>query len=516
MAIELELNTPAADALQNAVQSKLVELEWATGQEDAALAEYIMLSVASGKAQDEITAELANDFLSLDPSDANVVGFVSWLMPQAEQASNGGVSAAPQGQETIAEFTDGTNQDADMDDATSSVQDGGMYAKSSPTVLETHLANNIIRPTGPKSMRNGGKTRGNSMLTHMNKAMDRRTTDSPLHKIRGGAGVGKGARGAAPRGPRGNANGHGMNMNAQQLQQLGNMAQPMSNPMMNMGGQNMNMDPAQMMAMMQMFMGQQPQMAGNFGGQMNGGKSLFDRVSGRGRGRGRGGRGGSYSDRGQSASQQGDGASDAMDLTSEVDGASANGNNLDPANTLCRFNQRCTKPDCAFAHASPAAPPYANIDMGVECSFGIKCKNHKCVGKHPSPASAQKEVCRFYPNCTNPVCPYDHPKGAAPCRNGADCKVEGCTFFHSQTPCKFRPCTNPSCPYKHEEGQKADTNVSKGGNKIWVNPEIEGGEKAHVSERKFVDNTATTEELILPGKAEEAQQQQAPAEEMIA
>jgi hypothetical protein len=77
------------------------------------------------------------------------------------------------------------------------------------------------------------------------------------------------------------------------------------------------------------------------------------------------------------------------------------------------------------------------------------------------------------------------------CRNGADCSVEGCKFTHFQTACKFNPCLNPTCPYKHAEGQKG-----KFGDKVWTSPEA--GDKAHVSDRKFVEDENAPEELIKP------------------
>ncbi|KAI9012044.1 hypothetical protein CLU79DRAFT_771086 [Phycomyces nitens] len=72
--------------------------------------------------------------------------------------------------------------------------------------------------------------------------------------------------------------------------------------------------------------------------------------------------------------------------------------------------------------------------------------------------------CRFYPYCTNPVCPFMHPAPAppapsqripVPCNNGADCKRPDCHFTHPndstpETICKYDGvCTRPKCFYKH-------------------------------------------------------------------
>lgn len=165
----------------------------------------------------------------------------------------------------------------------------------------------------------------------------------------------------------------------------------------------------------------------------------------------------------------------------------------DPSTTMCYFNLTCTRADCHFVHQSPAAPPGTPVDMTDTCSFGAACKNRKCVGKHPSPASAgpakAQEDCKFFPNCTNPACPFRHPT-TAPCRNGADCTTPNCKFAHSKVPCKFDPCLNPACPFKHHEGQKRGAFQDK----IWVG--ASQGEKDHVSDRKFVDDTAGDEDLV--------------------
>jgi len=80
------------------------------------------------------------------------------------------------------------------------------------------------------------------------------------------------------------------------------------------------------------------------------------------------------------------------------------------------------------------------------------------------------------------------------CRNGADCKLEGCKFTHIKTMCKYNPCLNALCEFKHVEGQKRGVFDDK----VWM---AQGNqEKGHVSERKFVDDTAVEEELIVPGE----------------
>ncbi|XP_062292914.1 zinc finger CCCH domain-containing protein 14 isoform X2 [Scomber scombrus] len=74
----------------------------------------------------------------------------------------------------------------------------------------------------------------------------------------------------------------------------------------------------------------------------------------------------------------------------------------------CKYDARCTKPDCPFTHVSrrgPVAPP-----------------------PRPAVQPAQTtSVCRFFPECKKMDCPFYHPK---PCRFAGLCKRAGCTFYH--------------------------------------------------------------------------------------
>ncbi|KAM4529305.1 zinc finger CCCH domain-containing protein 14 [Fundulus diaphanus] len=77
----------------------------------------------------------------------------------------------------------------------------------------------------------------------------------------------------------------------------------------------------------------------------------------------------------------------------------------------CKYDARCTKPDCPFTHVSrrgTVAPP-------------------------PRPAvqpSQSATVCRFFPECKKVDCSFYHPK---PCRFATRCKRAGCTFYHPTT-----------------------------------------------------------------------------------
>ncbi|XP_032398445.1 zinc finger CCCH domain-containing protein 14 isoform X3 [Etheostoma spectabile] len=77
----------------------------------------------------------------------------------------------------------------------------------------------------------------------------------------------------------------------------------------------------------------------------------------------------------------------------------------------CKYDARCTKPDCPFTHVSrrsTAAPPPRPAVQPVQTT----------------------SVCRFFPECKKMDCAFYHPK---PCRFAAQCKRAGCTFYHPTT-----------------------------------------------------------------------------------
>ncbi|KAK7743687.1 hypothetical protein SLS62_010519 [Diatrype stigma] len=499
MAVEIALNTPLAEALNTAIHPKLVEVGWATeAAEASALSEYIILMLVNRKSQDQLASELAADVLNLSPDDPDVREFAKWLFEQidafgGQSGANGGAPSNP---------ADEPSQDG----ATAMEQDTEMSITNDP-------AAELNAPTGPRSMRNGnarGGGREKRLFGQMAKAMDR-SNDSVLHRVRGSTGNERinAHNRAPPTGPRGSggrlnnratnnrASGivHGLN-NMAQTQGMGGM--PGAPGMNGMNDMNWMMQPGsqeqifsllqqqnQMMAALQQQLTQQ-----NTGGNNRGhGRSLFDRVqNSRGNNFRRGGHHANgfrphHNDTANSNGANGDGE--------DVEMSQSKRDPPNPESVICKYNLACTMKDCKFAHQSPAAPPGVTIDLNDVCSYGAACKNHKCVGRHPSPATKRahqnEQDCKFFPNCTNPKCPFKHPEMPI-CRNGGDCAVEGCKFTHLQTLCKYKPCTNRFCAYKHEEGQKGVFQ-----DKVWT----ADGPKEHVSERRFVDSSP--EELVVPG-----------------
>lgn len=533
MSVEILADSPLAQALNSAIQPKLVEVGWSAGGGDESdLAEYIILMLANSKTQEQVAAELSSDLLGLGPDDPGARDFSQWLFNQVEfltSQQNGTAGPTPDGQEAPNGAPDA---DADMGDVSDS-GDGNVYAILPVDLSDPDLRlpskpprrlTSDTRPTGPKSMRNGTNTsrpRDKRMLGHLAKAMDR-SHDSILHRVRpqnGNERINTHSR-APPTGPRQQASGRG-GIQGMNNRMNGRMNGPgMGGMPMQQGAaaQNiMNMSPQQQLdlyamleqqsrLMAQMLGPQQQQMGMGRGGpmqvgnnfqQQQNGRSLFDRVQPNHRpqqnnnsrkfGQDRFGAQNHQQPHQQTGS---DAPSSSMDVE-----MSQEKKDLDPENTKCRFNLTCGNVDCKFAHQSPAAPPGTTIDFKDTCSFGAACKNKKCTGKHPSPANklsfATSQECRWGVDCTKPDCAFVHPKA---CRNGADCTVPNCTFGHSKTVCKFNPCARPECRFKHVEGQKR----GKYEDKVWTADST----KEHVSERKFVDE-GRPEELIVPGASEE-------------
>lgn len=113
------MNTPLADALNTAIQPKLVEVGWGTGgAEDSALSEYIILMLVNGKTQDQIAAELAGELLGLGPDDPSARDFAKWLFHEIESLDsqlNGGSAQSESASGGVSQnVMPSAEQDADM------------------------------------------------------------------------------------------------------------------------------------------------------------------------------------------------------------------------------------------------------------------------------------------------------------------------------------------------------------------------------------------------------------------
>lgn len=334
-------------------------------------------------------------------------------------------------------------------------------------------------------MRGGRGNRGGGRLVNqLNKAMDR---NDVLHKVRPQSGerINTHLR-QPPKGPRGGMQSRPFSNAIPSGPKVGLTNRGLPGPNQQFSHQQQ----AQLFNMLTQIMGGQmtgvpgmvpPPVNHNFRPNQGNSRSLADRINGRQQN-------GAFKSNGHRNH------TDDGDISME--GVESSSKELGP-DTVCKFNLKCTKSDCIFAHQSSAAPLGTTIDVTDTCTFGAACQNKKCVGRHPSPAQKKihqaEQECKFFPNCTNPHCPFKHPNMPL-CRNGADCKLEDCKFTHLQTPCRFNPCKNPTCPYKHDEGQQ-QAQVRTFADMTWTPDKA----KEHVSERKFVTNDdGQEEELIVP------------------
>ncbi|XP_063365156.1 zinc finger CCCH domain-containing protein 14 [Cydia amplana] len=80
----------------------------------------------------------------------------------------------------------------------------------------------------------------------------------------------------------------------------------------------------------------------------------------------------------------------------------------------CKFAAACTRRDCVYTHTQPPK---------LVASHVVPAASFKTIQP-----SALPTICKFYPNCVNPMCHFAHPK---PCRYGKGClnKAE-CNFYH--------------------------------------------------------------------------------------
>lgn len=485
--------SPLAEQLKNAVQAKAIEYSWTQDEDDTSLAEYIVLMVANGKNQEQITSELSGELLQ----DASGIDeFAQWLT------------------EYVAKLTGADGNDE-------SVQETAQDEQQIPAAYDNDLGESAPdnAPKGPKGL-HGGPRGGRG---GRNSATGRGGFDAALHRTRGSDRINSHTRGA-PKGPKGS---HGKDVRPGMQKALNGLQnQQMQNAMMQgaqQGGQFNPISPQQQMEFMAM-MEQQARMLAQFmpnmvppglntGPQPNGqnGRSMFDRVergrggaNARGRGRGANSQNGS---RKPSETTEG-GENQSVDSAMETESTNTIGPK-DPTSTVCYFNLRCLNKDCPYAHQSPAAPAGTEIDMSNTCSFGAACKNTACHGKHPSPAliTAHKaeQECKFFPNCTNPNCPFKHPSMPL-CQFGASCTNKDCKFTHLKTKCKFNPCTNARCPFAHDPGQNRNMAAF-----TWTKDQqlqqqpLEAtavDNEDHVSNRKFV--VEGEEELIRGEDSNEA------------
>ena len=138
MSVQVVGNSALAQALQNVVQPKLVEVGWG-GVDDSTLAEYIILMLVNGKTQDQIASELSNDLLGLGPDDRGAIDFSQWLFEQVELLNsqiNNSSDGADGGQSEV----DGEAQKNSQGNETQHYEDTEMADKSTLQIQNSMYA----------------------------------------------------------------------------------------------------------------------------------------------------------------------------------------------------------------------------------------------------------------------------------------------------------------------------------------------------------------------------------------
>lgn len=542
MATDISPDSPEGSALKAIILPKLIALGWSSGMQDETLAEYILLLLQNGISKEQLTSDLSTDMVETDDQNSpeKCAEFTDWLFDQVANVRAGldvgqaadappTVPAALDAPQSAPETTDATMGEDDEPEIVREVR-RQLYATTLDQERTNYLLTKLLRPsvpTGPKAQRNGSqKPRDKRMLGQMNKG-----PDQALHRIRTTPGTGRintHAGKEPPKGPRSQQVQRGLGMmNGGRGGMQGMQAMPMPGMMGGaMPDPNM-MDPqnqmffyqslaenakamAMQMQQMSQFMGpnayQKRNQNNNVAGPANRDRKVpvdkdgvpifMDRYNRPKKPRNR--------SNGKDDEHDGDTEMSGENETDPMNQASSRQvpNLPDLARTVCRYDVFCQKADCPYAHHSPMAGSYDNlepIDMDTECSYGAACKNKFCKGRHPSRAKKfahqQEQECQFGPFCTKfPNCPFRHDNTRA-CKNGADCPIPDCKFWHCKVPCKHNPCMNHYCAFKHEPGQKQK----------WA--DANGGPKGNTAERKFVDEDAP-EEVIIPGKQEEAHKQE--------
>ena len=132
----------------------------------------------------------------------------------------------------------------------------------------------------------------------------------------------------------------------------------------------------------------------------------------------------------------------------------------------CEAGAKCIDKECVLSHVSPAVailphrPPPAAAPGATPCRFQAQCLNPACAYAHynaqgrPVPPPASRAVpCRFGTRCTRPDCIYVHPtKSKTPCRYGDECTRPDCIFTHPRDG-PANPTSERLAPFAETSGE---------------------------------------------------------------
>ncbi|KAH8828390.1 hypothetical protein DL96DRAFT_1709682 [Flagelloscypha sp. PMI_526] len=137
--------------------------------------------------------------------------------------------------------------------------------------------------------------------------------------------------------------------------------------------------------------------------------------------------------------------------------------------SLCKFGVRCTNAHCRWSHPSPVATPESGVVLSNEpCDNGKNCKDKDCIKSHVSPAVLNPQASQQPPPASHPSTIAQQPS-SVPCRFGAACTRQGCTFSHPAKvatptqPCRYGAgCTKATCQFQHPEGRVLPNSFHRG------------------------------------------------------
>lgn len=114
-----------AQAIQSAVQAKLIENTWAAEENDTTLSEYVTMMLVNGKDMQAVQSEMGGELLGIGEDDPSVVEFTRWLFEQL-QTLGGSQQQEPEQQAPLEATIVGQQQQGSAPMSTHLVQDSEM------------------------------------------------------------------------------------------------------------------------------------------------------------------------------------------------------------------------------------------------------------------------------------------------------------------------------------------------------------------------------------------------------
>ncbi|ORY75042.1 hypothetical protein BCR35DRAFT_306468 [Leucosporidium creatinivorum] len=496
-------SSPQGQALQNAIQDKLVSLGWtteATEDDPPVMAEYILVMLGNRKTAEQINDELSSVTTDYDPS------FVTWLFQELERhypSTNPSTTTAPA--PSSAPPTDNRRPNAPPPSGRNIFGAAMSGVKRDSRDLE---AGGREPPAQRARFENGGRggyegvpngPRGGAQGPQGGR---RQPNGLPQPPQGGGDGNLLNRMGPAPTGNRGgggNQGGNTMGMPRAAYEAISQTiaavnagahpsalaaipfpalaAHPSSKflpPQILAQAQAHAMAQAQAFAAMQGVWGNAPGAPGPPGGGFNPQAPAFNPSFGGGPRGGPGGAGGHFNPSHPANSH-------ASKPTPPPPAPKSVVLPTKPEQEqICKHATECSKPPCPYSHPSPVATKESGLVLSSEaCELQLECKDPDCPKSHISPS--QKSMTSGSVKTTPAGTLYTAPPsttasrptpaadpnaipgaGEKPCKFAGSCTRKGCVFLHpwdkrgdpatqgQGVPCHWgAACTRADCHFTH-------------------------------------------------------------------